>query len=104
MLAFLFEHKLLVIPGAYIVAGIFVVWFLDEIRRIDDEKASLVYRGFSDKRFAVYKCFVVIAAVVLWPFVLRRRWNKRGQSKPKEERSLAGKQGQAVEPSSVDWR
>ena len=106
MVTFLFEHKLLVITCAYIAIGIIVFWFVGEIDRIDDEKASLTFRGarFSNKRFAVYKCSVAIAAVILWPFLLQDRRAKARQLKPEDCSLAASKERQPVRNNSEDWR
>lgn len=104
MLTFLLEHKPLVFPGTYFAIGVFVFWFFGEMRRIDGEKTSLMYGGFSGKMFAVYKCVVVISGVVLWPFVLRNRWKNPRPPKPDDGRSLAGNQLERVETISKDWR
>jgi serine/threonine protein kinase len=104
MSTFLFEHKFLVIACAYIAIGVFVVWFFREIRRINDEKAFYLESGGLDgPTFAVYKCIVVIAGVILWPFLLRNRWSETGQSKSEDGRSRARKRRQRAGMSLEDW-
>lgn len=105
MFAFLLGHKVLLATGAYIGVGVFVLWFVGEMRRIDNEKVSLGYRyGYSsDARFAVYKCFVLIAGVLLWPFLLRSRWGEMRQSKRKVGSLPADKDHRAVETRPEDW-